>query len=89
MITSGDGDFLSNNSLWDLKTTKNEITSKHTLQILIYYIMGIRSIHDCFEDIQSIGIFNPRLNKIYKINISNISADIIKDIEKKVIGYDY
>ena len=89
VITSGDGDFLSNNSLWDLKTTKNEITSKHTLQILIYYIMGIRSIHDCFEDIQSIGIFNPRLNKIYKINISNISADIIKDIEKKVICYDY
>ncbi len=87
LITSGDGDFLTKNTLWDFKVSKKEPDSKYTLQILVYYIMGIHSIHEYFDNIQYIGFFNPRLNKIYTCDINSISNDIINEVSIKVIGY--
>ena len=40
IVTSGDGDFLTYDTLWDFKVSKQEPKSDHTLQILMYYIMG-------------------------------------------------
>lgn len=87
-ISSGDGDFLTNDSLWDFKVSKAEPTSKHTLQLLIYYIMGCHSIHSEFKKIEKLGIFNPRKNKIYLANVATISPEIIKKVSVEVIGYE-
>ena len=35
-ITSGDGDFLTVDTLWDFKVLKANIKSQHTLQLLVY-----------------------------------------------------
>jgi excisionase family DNA binding protein len=86
-IDSGDGDYLTKDTLWDFKVSKNEPTNKHTLQLLVYYLMGINSIHHEFDSINNIGIFNPRLNKLYLLTINNISKDIIDDVSRDVIGY--
>lgn len=88
IISSGDGDFLTNDTLWDFKVSKNKPTPAHTLQILIYYIMGIHSGKSEFKNIDNIGIFNPRLNIAYTLSVNSISEDIIHTIEKDVIGYD-
>lgn len=88
-IDSGDGDFLTKDTLWDFKVSKDNIKSGHTLQLLIYYIMGLYSIHDEFEEIDKIGIFNPRLNNVYTLNVDTIPRETINNVKKVVIGIDY
>lgn len=40
IVSSGDGDFLTKDTLWDFKVSKDKPKSAHTLQLLMYYIMG-------------------------------------------------
>lgn len=88
VINSGDGDFLTEDTLWDFKVSKRNITNKYTLQILIYYIMGLHSIHrETYENIKKLGFFNPRLNIVYLCPIESIDGNIIGDVERDVIGY--
>ena len=88
IVSSGDGDYITNDTLWDFKVSKNKPKSTHTLQILVYYIMGKHSGKIEFQKVKKIGIFNPRQNVAYTMNISNIPVEIIHDVEKNVIGYD-
>ena len=87
IVSSGDGDYLTRDTLWDFKVSKEEPKSKYTLQLLMYYIMGCHSIHPEFKQIEKLGIFNPRKNKVYIANISLISPEIIEKISRDVIGY--
>lgn len=86
-VESGDGDFLTADTLWDFKVSKSKPTSKHTLQLLMYWIMGKHSGKSIFNNITKLGIFNPRLNIVYLLDIKNISEDIIKAVEDNVICY--
>ena len=86
-VDSGDGDYLTSDTLWDFKVSKYAPNSKHTLQILMYYIMGKHSGIDIFKNIDKIGVFNPRLNIMYILNIGNIPQDIIHVVETDVICY--
>lgn len=87
IINTGDGDFLTFDTLWDFKVCKSKPTSSHTLQLLIYYIMGTHSIHSEFNTIRKLGIFNPRSNCVYLQNISSIPQEIIDEVSTNVIGY--
>lgn len=49
--------------------------------------MGVHSIHTEFKQIENLGIFNPRLNKVYLLPISTISNEIINEVNTTVIGY--
>lgn len=86
-ISSGDGDYLTKDTLWDFKVSKYSPTNKNTLQLLIYYLMGQHSIHRYFKSITKLGIFNPRLNSVYQINVESIEKETIDEIEKEIIGY--
>lgn len=91
-VTNGDGDFLTSDTLWDLKVAKEDTMKKsaknYTLQILMYWIMGQHSGQEIFKGIKKIGIFNPRLNIAYVLDISKVSNDIIKSVENDVICYE-
>ena len=87
-ISSGDGDFMNNDTIWDFKVSKNPLTNKHTLQLLIYYLMGLHSTHQEFKNIEYIGIYNSRLYSVYRYKIDDIPHGVITDIEKYVIGYN-
>ena len=50
--------------------------------------MGLHSIHPEFEAIQYLGIYNPRLNTVSRIAVSDISPEVIYEVDTKVIGYD-
>lgn len=87
-VNAGDGDFVTSDTLWDFKVSKSSPTSKHSLQLLMYYIMGLHSKHQHFKSISNLGIFNPRLNIAYICPISAIASQTIEIIEKDVICYD-
>lgn len=87
IITVGDGDFLTENTLWDLKVISKKPNKNHTLQILVYYLMGKYLNSGIFSKISKIGIFNPRLNEVYCLDVSQIEEEIINEVSLKVIGY--
>lgn len=87
VVDRGSGDFLTKNVLWDLKVMRKDPESKHSLQLLMYYIMGKRSIHKEFDSITKVGFYNPRLNKIYLMDMSKVDPQIIKTVEDEVICY--
>lgn len=87
IVSSGDGDYLTEDTLWDLKVSKDAPKNKYTLQLLMYYIMGCHSIHKEFQSIKKLGIFNPRLNTIYLLDIASLSDEIIQEVSSEVIGY--
>lgn len=87
-VSSGDGDFTTEDTLWDFKVTKLHIKKEHTLQVFMYWRMGLRSIHPEFKSIKYLGIYNPRLNCVYRLEVADIPEKIISEIEYEVIGYD-
>ena len=86
-ISTGDGDYLTKDTLWDFKVSKDEPKPKYTLQLLVYYIMGMHSIHKEFKSIKNLGIYNPRMNKVYTVSIDTIPQSVINEVSKDVIGY--
>lgn len=89
VVSAADADFLSKDTLWDFKvSTKKRPTSKDTLQLLVYYVMGCHSIYsDLFKNLSYIAIYNPRYNHIFRFKIKLIPKAIIDEIENNVICY--
>lgn len=94
LICAGDGDFLTKDTMWDLKVSKFDLNkcvkaNEWTLQLLIYYLLGCHSVDEYpeFGHIEKLGIYNPRLNEVYMANISDIPKTVIHEVETEVIGY--
>ena len=86
-VSSGDGDFMTADTLWDFKVSKSRPTKNHTLQVLMYWRMGLRSIHAEFQNVKYLGIYNPRLNEVYRTSVDDIPRDVIVEVDRDVIGY--
>ncbi len=87
-VNTGDGDYLTNDTLWAFKVSRNSPSPKRTLQILMYYVMAMHSVHDFYKGLTYLGIFNPRLNTAYICPISAIPNETIEEIENTVICYN-
>ncbi len=87
-VTDGEGDFLTKDTIWDYKVSKNKLTTQQTLQLLMYWIIGQHDGSPKYKNIKKLGIFNPRLNIVYTLNVSQIPAEIIEAVEKDVICYE-
>lgn len=87
IVDSGDGDFLTEDTLWDFKVSKKKPESKHTLQLLMYWVMGKHSCNPIFGGIHNIGLFNPRLNVVYTMDMREVDTAILNAIETEVLGY--
>lgn len=86
-VNTGDGDYLTVDTLWDFKVSKSKPTNNHTLQLLMYWIMGQHSGQKVYKSITRLGIFNPRLNFVYTLDLADIAPEIIEEIERDVICY--
>ena len=51
VVSTGDGDFLTERTFWDFKVSKNLPTKDHTLQLLMYVIMAMV----CYIEYGSVG----------------------------------
>lgn len=87
-VSGGEGDYLTKDAIWDFKVSKDNPTKDNTLQILMYWRMGLRSIHPEFKNVKYMGIYNPRLNKVYYLETKEIPDEVIHKVEKDVIGYE-
>ena len=87
LVSSGDADYLTKDGLWDFKVSKNRHNSSETLQILMYYIMGLHSIHTEFQSIKTLGLFNPLKNESYEIDVSDIPDTVFQEVSRDVLGY--
>lgn len=88
LIKSGDGDYLTSTTLWELKVSKYPPSKDHTLQLLTYYLMGLRSTDNTeFQQLENIGIFNPRLNVVYIHHIFDIPYTVVREVSRDIIGY--
>jgi hypothetical protein len=86
-VDSGDGDFLTADTVWDFKVSVSGPTKNHTLQLLMYYLMGRRSGQPQFDEITHLGVFNPRLNIVYRVALADVPAGVITEVSRDVIGY--
>lgn len=80
-----DGDFLTADTIWDFKVSVKPPTSVHTLQLLALWIMGMRGGQ--FQSIKHLGIYNPRLDTVYRLPIASIPDEVIAEVSaSEVIG---
>lgn len=87
IVCFGDGDFLTEDTLWDFTTSHKTPTSRDTLRLLMYYIMGKHSGNPVFDSIYRIGIYNPRSNSVYLFGMYNMPFGTIREVEQYVIGF--
>ena len=87
IVEFGDGDFLTEDTLWDFTTSHKTPTSRDTLRLLMYYIMGKHSDNPIFDSIYRIGIYNPRSNSVYLFGMYNMPFGTIREVEQDVIGF--
>ena len=87
LVGTGDGDYLTKDTLWDFKVSKLNLNTKQTLQLLMYWRLGLHSIHPEFKSIQYLGIYNPRKDIVYRLNVNEISEEVIRKVDTDVIGY--
>ncbi|MPM81634.1 hypothetical protein SDC9_128690 [bioreactor metagenome] len=87
-VDSGDADFITTNTLWDLKTSVAKPTSLNTLQLFMYYLLSERSFGFGIDYVEKIGIFNPRRNESYLLDVLQISPEITATVNRDVLGTD-
>lgn len=80
LIIEGDGDFLTQDTIWVLKVIKSKPNAKQTLQVLIYYLIGEASTNPNFKMINKIGIFNPRLYQAYILKPENLASETFNEV---------
>lgn len=84
---ASDGDYICGDTLWDLKVSKGEPTIKNTMQVLLYYLMGLRSGKDEFKAVTRIGLFNPWLQKSWSMSVLDIDESFLSMVEGDILGY--
>lgn len=87
VVTCGEGDYLTADTLWDFKVSKYNLRSDQTLQVLMYLLMGKRSSYKEFDTVNRVGIFNPRQNRAYTLNGDRIPKEVIEYVWKYVLCY--
>ncbi len=88
LVSSGDGDYVTETTLLDMKCTSGNLNSRWTLQLLMYYIMGYQSYNSrYFRKLKRIGFFNPMKNTLYYYDIKKIPNEILYKVSRDVIGY--
>lgn len=84
---ASDGDYIVGDTLWDLKVSKKDPTPKNTLQILLYYLMGLRSGKDAFKGVTRIGLYNPWLQASWSVSVLDLDESLLSTVEGEVLGY--
>lgn len=88
-IETGDGDFMTADTVWDFKTNKTKPNKDHTLQVCVYWLLGLHSDYaKQYQAVTRLGFFNPRRGEVWTVDVANFERDMLHTIETEVIGYD-
>ncbi|MDO4590420.1 MAG: DEAD/DEAH box helicase family protein [Slackia sp.] len=86
-VGASDGDYICGDTLWDLKVSKKDPTPKNAMQVLLYYLMGLRSNKDEFKAVTRIGLFNPWLQKSWSMSVLDLDESFLSMVENDILGY--
>lgn len=86
-VTSGDGDLLTADGLWDLKVSRWPPNPTYTLQLLVYWRLGLHSTHPEYLGVRRLGLYNARSDTMWSVPVARIGADAVRAVERDVIGY--
>lgn len=89
-VSGGRGDYLTKNTLYDMKVSYSVPLDAWRLQIVMYYLMGLEMGLKAFMDVKYVGIANPRLNMTWRCSVATLRRHktILRGICKDVIGYE-
>lgn len=77
----GDGDFVTETALVDLKTSKRKTSQKDKRQLFLYWYAGLHTEGLDFSKIDTLSIFNPRLNMAWKLKTSQFTEELLEDAD--------
>lgn len=81
----GDYDYLTEDSIIDMKILSKKITNKHTLQIILYWIIGMKSDKKHFSNVKHLQFYDPRLNVEYQFDLDDLTPQLLKPILEEVL----
>lgn len=89
-LSSLTGEYLTEKTLWIIRTSMYEPTLLDKLEIVIQYIMAKRSEDEQLEKVTQFGIYNPRKNICYVVDTEHYYHDfylknILASIKKKIL----
>lgn len=87
LVSSGDGDYLTTDTLIDFKVSIKPFSNKWSLQLLMYYLLGLHSVHSEYQSISQLCVFNPYENKSYIIQLTDVSDETKYKVSHDVLGY--
>lgn len=85
IIVNGDADYLTDDTLWDLKVIKGEIGKGHTFQLLLYWRLGMKSDAKKFCKVKYLGVVNPRRGEVCRCDVKTIDKDLIEFVDKTLL----
>lgn len=85
-IDAGDADYLTKDTIWDLKVRKAEPNKNSTLQVLLYYLLSLKSDQAEFKDITKVGIYNPYLQRAWVVSVLDLDEGMLNDVQVNVLG---
>jgi len=87
LVSTGDGDYLTKDMIIDFKVSQRPFSHKWSLQLLMYYLLGIHSIHNEYKSIKYLCIFNPYKNISYIVDVNDIDDRTKYKVSHEVLGY--
>lgn len=86
-LDGGDGAFITEEAVWDYMARSSPPSKDHLLKLLVHYLMCKDSGLPQFRTQTHVGIFNPRMNAMYRLAIEDVPADVIETVRRDVIGH--
>lgn len=74
-------------TLWYLNVSTLRPTEAQILRLLIAWRKRLRSPLTWWHGFKYLGIYNSRLNEVYRISVDAIPEDLINEIDRDVLGY--
>ncbi|MEB4613271.1 hypothetical protein [Leucobacter sp. M11] len=88
LFDSGDGEFLTRDILWSFRASASKPSMDHLLHLMMYYLMGKQSGLPRFATQTHVGVFNPRMNAVYRLAVDEVPAEVLEIVRRDVIGYE-
>ena len=73
-------DFVSSNTIWDLKVSSTKPSNVDLLQLLLYWTVA-KDDPDSSLEVTHVGICNPRRDAAWRIAVADIPVDVIRTLD--------
>jgi hypothetical protein len=73
-------DFVSADTIWDLKVSSTGPSKVDVLQLLLYWLAASDDLANSLE-IAYVGIFNPRMDTAWRVAVADIPAEVLGALE--------